>query len=112
MNKRDFYLIKEDFEHQAKTASFYDTLTNMCDIYPELSDMTIRDARNFLLDKTLLFEMKLMEAMSVEGIDSSPRNLSCGLNDDDMEQICKSLDRIKENMTKTNYKLNKNKDLC
>ena len=100
MNKSDFYLIKEDFEHQAKTASFYDTLTNMCDIYPELSDMTVRDARNFLLDKTVLFEMKLMEAMSVEGIDSSPRNLSCGLSNDDMEQICKSLDRIKEKVTK------------
>lgn len=112
MNKRDFYSIKEDFMNQARAASFYDTLTDICDIYPEVKGMTVREARDFMLDRLAVLETKLMESLSVEGIDSSPRNLSCGLNDDDMEQICKSLDRIKENMTKTNYKLNKNKDLC
>ena len=106
MNKRDFYLIKEDFMNQVRAASFYDTLTDICDIYPEVNGMTVREARDFMLDRSGVLETKLMEEISVEGIDSSPRNLSCGLSNDDMEQICKSLDRIKENMTKTNIKFN------
>lgn len=100
MNKRDFYSIKEDFRNQARASSFYDTLTDICDIYPEVTGMTVREARDFMLDRSAVLETKLMESLSVEGIDSSPRNLSCGLSNDDMEQICKSLDRIKENFWK------------
>jgi hypothetical protein len=98
MNKSDFYLIKEDFRNQARVASFYDTLTDICDIYPEVTGMTVREARDFMLDRSAVLETKLMESLSVEGIDSSPRDLSCGLSNDDMEQICKSLDRIKQRM--------------
>lgn len=107
MNKRDFYLIKEDFMNQARASSFYDTLTDICDIYPEVTGMTVREARDFMLDRSAVLETKLIESLSVESVESYPRNLSCGLSDDDMEQICKSLDRIKQKMTKTSYKLNK-----
>lgn len=78
MDKSDFYLIKEDFMNQARAASFYDTLTDICDIYPEVKGMSVREARDFMLDRSAVLETKLMESLSVEGIDSSPRNLNWG----------------------------------
>ena len=70
MDKEQYYLVKEDFRHQAKAASFYDILTEMCDIYP-VAEMTVQEARDFMLSRVAQFELKLMESMSVECVKNS-----------------------------------------
>jgi len=94
MTKQEFYSVKELFATQSMVSKYYDTLTEICDTYG-ITDLTLNQAREFMLDRIASLENDLEIALLVNKTDRYVDS-NTGLSDEEMDKICKALDKFKK----------------
>jgi len=56
MDKKEYYNLKENFSIMQNIAKMVDNVSEILEIYPNIVDMSLKDVKNYLIDRYLKFD--------------------------------------------------------